>query len=874
MSASAPRIGKYQILDEIGRGGFATVYKAEDLRLGRLIALKLLHPQLLVDRFLVDRFFREARTLANLRHPHIVSIHEIGEAEGRVFIAMDLAADGSLADRITQGGRMSWEAALAALTPIAQALDYAHERGLVHCDLKPANILIDGGRLLLSDFGFARIASESVGSISASSSILGTPGYIPPEIWEYGAVTPAGDRYALACVAYELITGEELFKGVTPLQAMRAHARGPQFPEQWPDSVPPGVAAVLSRALAREPAERFPSAAAFLEALKALPPAAPAPLPQDNTRGRPPVQPPLAWALLIGGLLGLCGLGNLLPTVIPSLSEPTASPAAGATTPGPAGDETLRILYWQAVTILNPHLASGTKDFDGATLVLEPLARYSDKDELVPYLAAEIPTVENGGVAPDGSSITWKLVDTTWSDGTPFSAEDVVFTWEYCADSATACTTASNFELISSVEALDARTVRISWSSPNPNPYRSFVGSNGMILQKTQFASCVGAAAISDAACQAANLAPIGTGPFVVGEMRPGDKVLYNRNLAYRNNRGVYFDQVELIGGGDATSAARAVCETGEVDYAWNLQVPKAVLEPILAAGRCDAVAGGSLGVERLVVNFANPDPTLSDQRSEPDQPHPFLTDPAVRQALSLAIDRQAIAEQLYGISGEPTCNLLVAPAEFNSPNTTCERDPAQANKLLDDAGYALVDGVREKDGRPLVLELQTSINTVRQGTQAIIKANLAEIGITLNLKAIDAGVFFGVDPANPDTLNKFYSDLQMYTNSPESPDAVDYLVNWRCDKRNSSVNQWNGGNDGRYCSTEYDALIEQFTAEFDPAKRAALAIQLNDLLVNDHALIPLVNRRTPAAKSKDLQGPTHTSFDSVLWNIHTWSRR
>jgi len=562
-------------------------------------------------------------------------------------------------------------------------------------------------------------------------------------------------------------------------------------------------------------------------------------------------------------------------TAPPAATEAPAPTAAPTAVPEPVAGGKLNILYWQSITILNPHLASGTKDFDGATLILEPLARYSETDELVPYLAEEIPTVENGGVAEDGTSVTWKLVEATWSDGTPFTADDVVFTWQYCADPATACATTANFDPIGSVEAVDAQTVKITWKQPSPNPYISFVGPPGMILQKAQFEKCIGANAISDAACQASNLAPIGTGPYTLTEMKPGDTVLYERNPEYRNADGVFFDEVEIKGGGDAASAARAVCETQEVDYAWNIQVPKAVLEPILASGGCDPVAGGSFGIERVVINFANPDPALGDKRSEPDQPHPFMTDPAVRQAINLAIDREAIVTQLYGPTGNPTCNILVVPAALDSPNTTCARDLDAAKKLLDDAGWVVPDGssVREKDGVKLIVNFQTSINTLRQGEQAIIKANLAEIGITVNVKAIDAGVFFSGDPGNPDTLNKMYVDMQMYTNGPTDIDPAAYFDAWQCKNANAAANQWNANNDGRYCNPEYDTLFTTFTKEFDPAARAELAIQLNDLLISDNAIIPLVNRATPQVKLKNLEGPTFSTFDSVLWNIQDWKR-
>jgi len=550
----------------------------------------------------------------------------------------------------------------------------------------------------------------------------------------------------------------------------------------------------------------------------------------------------------------------------------TEAPTEAAATAGGK----LTILYWQAITVLNPYQSTGTKDLDGATVIFEPLARYNEKDELVAYLAEEIPTLDNGGVAKDGKSVTWKLKkDVKWSDGSSFTADDVIFTWKYCADEATACVWASVFSNVDKVEAVDPTTVKVTFKEATSNPYKVFVSNTGMILQKAQFGNCIGANAIKDAACQAANLAPIGTNAYKLKEFKPGDTVLYEKNANYRDTASTFFDEVEIKGGGDATSAARAVCETGEVDYAWNLQVPKAVLEPILAAGKCDSVSGGSFGVERINLNFANPDPALGDKRSEPDQPNPILSDLKVRQAIAKAIDRKAIADQLYGPAGAPTCNISAAPAAFTSTDLTCDRDVEGAKKLLDEAGWKLPDGksVREKDGKPLRLSYQTSINPLRQGEQAIVKANLAEVGIQVDLKAIDASVFFGSDAGNPDTLQKFYADLQMYTNTPSDIGLDSYFQGWTCAEVNSSKNQWSKANDTRYCSKDYDALYTQFTKELDQTKRAELAKQLNNKLVNDVVIVPLINRFTPSGKLKNLDGPTFTTFDSFLWNIQSWKR-
>jgi serine/threonine protein kinase len=271
MTESTQQFGKYRILEELGVGGFASVYKAVDTTLDRQVALKILHPQLLTDRRFVQNFRQEARTLAALRHPQIITIYEVGEVEGRLFIAMDLAHGVSLAQSIAKRGRIPWDEMLAVLKPVCEALDYAHGQKVVHRDLKPANLLLDMQRgALLTDFGFARLMAENSASMTMSGGIIGTPGYIAPEVWENNAADTPVDIYALGCIVYEMLTGDVLFKGQTPLQAVYAHSRGPQFPSMWPDDVPPGITTVLAKALARDPADRYASAGALWQALYQL----------------------------------------------------------------------------------------------------------------------------------------------------------------------------------------------------------------------------------------------------------------------------------------------------------------------------------------------------------------------------------------------------------------------------------------------------------------------------------------------------------------------------------------------------------------------------------------------------------------------------
>lgn len=236
----------------------------------------------------------------------------------------------------------------------------------------------------------------------------------------------------------------------------------------------------------------------------------------------------------------------------------------------------LTVIYWQAASNLNPYQSGGTKEIDASSVVIEPLARIDENGQFVPALAAEIPTIENGGVAEDFTSITWTLKEgIMWSDGTPFTADDVVFTAEYCSDPATGCSLVNFFEGIDTITAVDDTTVEIVFTDPRPYPYEAFVTSQSPVLQRAQFGNCVGAAA---AQCTDENFMPIGTGPFVVEEFRSNDSVLFVANDNYRDPNKPAFSEIFWKGGGSAEDAARAVLETDEADYAWNLQVAPEVL--------------------------------------------------------------------------------------------------------------------------------------------------------------------------------------------------------------------------------------------------------------------------------------------------------
>ena len=539
-------------------------------------------------------------------------------------------------------------------------------------------------------------------------------------------------------------------------------------------------------------------------------------------------------------------------------------------------DGHVNIVYWQAVSILNPFLSGGTKDVHSSSLIIEPLARYDDEGTLTPWLVESIPTVENGGVAEDLTSITWNITPgLKWSDGSDFTAADVVFTANYCMHPEGGCQQETKFAGVANVEALDDLTVKVTFEGPTPFPYGPFVGAESPIIQAAQFANCLGADAPN---CTEQNFGPHGTGPFRVTEFRANDVISMEANPHYRDASKPAFASLTFKGGGDAAAAARSVLETGEFDYAWNLQIDPNILTQMESAGKGKVVAAFSNSVERLMVNLSNPDPALGDARSTlAGGDHPFLTDAAVRRALSVAIDRDTLAAVGYGSAGRATCNVVNAPAyNRSSANDEClVQDIAKANAILDEAGWvdSNGDGVRDKDGVELKILYQTSTNAVRQDTQALIKQWWSEIGVETELKNIDAAVFFGGDQSSPDTFQKFYADIEMYTNLFNGTDAATYMANWTCGEIPSPENNWLGSNMPRYCNEEYDALSAKLAGTAGTEARGEIVKQMNDFLMQEGAMIPLIDRGSVIAHGNTLGGVKLNVWDSHLWNAADWHR-
>ncbi|MBR0740083.1 peptide ABC transporter substrate-binding protein [Bradyrhizobium liaoningense] len=569
----------------------------------------------------------------------------------------------------------------------------------------------------------------------------------------------------------------------------------------------------------------------------------------------------------------LAAVGLTAPLANQILALGGVAMAQGASTYKPTkrgGGGPLKLLWWQGPTLLNPHFATGTKDQDGSRLFYEPLACWDPDGNMKLVLAAEIPSVQNGLLAADGTSVTWKLKPgVKWHDGKPFSADDVVFTWEYTKDPATATVTSGTYRDLK-VEKIDDLTVKITFQKPTPFWADAFVGAGaGQIIPKHLFADFIG----SKSREAPTNLSPVGTGPYKFVEFKPGDLIRGVINPDYHMANRPYFDSIEMKGGGDAVSAARAVIQTGEYDFGWNIQVEDDVLLRLEKGGKGKTIYAVGGDTEFIALNFSDPNTEVDGERSSMKTKHPLFSDPAVRKALSMLVDRDSIKKAIYGRAGRTTANFLNGPEKFVSKNTSWEFNIEKASKLLDDAGWKPgADGIREKDGKKLKLLYQTSINGPRQKTQAIVKQACQKAGIDVELKSVVASVFFSSDVANPDTYPKFYADLEMFQIPLSQPDPSQHMRRYHSRYIASKENKWQGTNFTRWTNKEYDDAIDAADAEMDPVKRAALYIKCNDLMWQDTVFIPAMHRLKVEASANTLR-PVISGWANETDNIFDWYR-
>jgi peptide/nickel transport system substrate-binding protein len=568
----------------------------------------------------------------------------------------------------------------------------------------------------------------------------------------------------------------------------------------------------------------------------------------------------------------MIGLGISAPLAAQMLASSGVAMAAPAFEYKPkkaGGGGTLKLLWWQGPTLLNPHFAVGTKDQDGSRIFYEPLASWDPDGNLSATLAEEVPSVENGGLDKGLTWVVWKLKKgVKWHDGTPFTADDCVFNAEYAADPATAATTIGSYKDIK-VAKIDDYTIKVQFAKPTPFWADAFVGPRGMIIPKHLFEKYKG----GNSREAPANLQPVGTGPYMFVDFKPGDLVRGKRNPNYYLPNRPYFDAIEMKGGGDAVSAARAVLQTGEYDFAWNLQVDWPLLQRLQKGGKGKVNVFASGNIEHIQLNNTDPWKTVDGARSSLTTKHPFLTDPAVREALNLLVDKKSVHQFIYGPTGIDTANFINNPKRFVSKNTHYEFNIKKAIAILEKGGWKLgSDGIREKNGTKLKLVYQTSINAPRQKNQEIVKEACQKAGISVEIKAVPASVYFSSDVGNPDTYSKFYTDIQMYTTTMTAPDPGDFMLQFASWEVAQKANKWQGRNITRWENAEYDKLYNAAKSELDPVKRAALFIAMNDLVIKNIVVIPVVYRPSVAGVASNLN-LVLSGWDSYISDLPNWYR-
>ena len=535
------------------------------------------------------------------------------------------------------------------------------------------------------------------------------------------------------------------------------------------------------------------------------------------------------------------------------------------------GGGQVKILYWQAPSILNPHMTRGTKDVDAASLFCEQMLYLDAEANFVPRLINEVPSVENGMLDPAGKWVIWKLKSgVKWHDGKPLTATDVVFNWEYASDPATAAVTQGQYTSIRSVEKVSDLEARVTFKEPTLDWSGPWSTSAGMLIPAHLFRAYKG----KEARNAPQNLRPVGTGAYKIVEFRPDDLVLAEINPDYHIENRPFFDRIELKGGGDAAGAARAVLQSGEYDFAWNLQVDGNQLLKMEQEGVGVILQARGGTIEHILLNFTDPNTEVDGERSSLKVPHPFFSDLKVRQAFALAIDRKTIVERLYVKTASVASYYVWAPGKY-VPEAKWERDVARANLLLDEAGWKKgADGIRVKNGKKMKVLFQTSQNKLRQDTQAVIKQDLEGLGVEVELKAIIADVFFSGDPENHDTLMHFYADMEMFAQERAGPDdPVLFLQAFDSSQLPQKSNKWAKLNYSRYVNKEFDALHAAAGKELDPAKFAELARKMNQVLTEDVAVIPLVERSDVAGARRNLRGIQLSGWAGMLWAMPFWHR-
>jgi peptide/nickel transport system substrate-binding protein len=520
-----------------------------------------------------------------------------------------------------------------------------------------------------------------------------------------------------------------------------------------------------------------------------------------------------------------------------------------------------------------------------SSLILEPLLSYAPDGSLLPTLAAQVPTRENGGLSEDLTRVTLDLRGgISWSDGEPFTAEDVVWTWRWITDESNGSINRENWSRIASVEAISSTRLELRYTSPTLAWFLPITGAYvGSIIPSHLWRGRDSAAVNEDFAIN-----PVGTGPYKIQAFAPGEDIVCSINELYREPNKPFFETVRFQGGGDSATDAQAVLQAGEGDVAPLLLIdPEFLLEIAAVSNTGKLIAGVQTEVERIAFNFSEPNREVDGERSSLLAPHPFLTDKRVRQAMAMAIDRESIARDIFlDVDLHPPArNILTGLSTLESPNTSIALDIEAANALLDDAGWVREGNLRTKDGMELAVTYYTAagedgslVKRFRPRIQDAVKAGWEAIGIRVELGRLNGADFFDASPENEHSYAHFYRDVQMWSAGPPAPFPDIYFEEWYAGPGNTNVaqrsNDWSGWNVQRYVNPEFDALYEETTSTIDPERAVELFIAMNDLIVEDCVVVPLVARPDliyALSNRIATENIGASKWEPLFWNIANW---
>jgi len=543
---------------------------------------------------------------------------------------------------------------------------------------------------------------------------------------------------------------------------------------------------------------------------------------------------------------------------MPVLLEELRATGASAQTPQPASGGTVTVALSSEPTTINEYFSTRSADGWIANLVIESLLAVDPEGNYTPALAAEVPTLDNGGVSADGLVITYRLKQgVLWSDGQPFTSADVKFTFDMVMNEANPVSSRSTYEMVASIETPDEHTVVVTWSEFFA-PYLELFGG---ILPSHYFDGN------TDISQSDFDRNPVGTGPFTVASWEASTAITFTRNDNYREGSKPYLDQVIFVIV-PSPDVATAQLQAGEVDLVLNLREDQVAFLQEQNDPNVQLLISVSPSVERVHFNLASP-----GKPADPAVPHPILGDVTVRQALDMATPKQAIVEQLIGggLAEVAGSTLPIGWAAAEPPIPPTEYNPERAGQMLDEAGWAMGDdGVRQKDGQPLRLRLVSTPEQLRTLVMQFLAERWGEIGVALEVSNQQSAVLLGSWEENG-TRDIGDFDSMIFASSAGVDPHTHFLTRYLSEAIPSAANGGEGRNTNRLADPLLDELIVAAGAIPDQAERTVLYRQVNEQLNSNYANVWLYFRSGVDAYQPRVGGLVPQPWGSVTFNSQDW---